>query len=884
MQTANRTLLYTLAFILLTIPIASNAQSALQFVPITPCRIVDTRNTGMPLIGGIPQNFAVQGSQGMCAGIPASAAAYSFNVAVVPQGPLGYLTVWPAGENQPVVATLNSLDGRVKSVAAVVGAGTSPSGNVSVYASNTTDLVLDLDGYFEAPDSTVPTLSLYTISPCRVLDTRSGGQYLMGGNTYTYPVSGLCNIPSGAMGYSLNFTAVPHQPLGYLTAWPTGQPQPIAATLNAPTGTVTANASLIEAGDGGQLNVFASNDTDLVIDANGYFAPPGFAPDGLSLFTGTPCRVLDTRPNGQFTGTIPVEMVIGACGLPGNAAAVVVNATVVPPGPLGYLTLWANGQIQPVVATLNAVDGEVTNNLAVVPTSNGYINAFASNPTQLVVDLFDYFAIPSGLNGNYTFTVDGYNTSTGGQPPSPSPCQFTPQGTVGPFVMAGSFVATPDSPYDGNGTVRGVLDLNCSNLNPNLNQPLNVSFNGSYSIQPNGLGTMTITPTLNTPFHLSISVSSTGNGRLVLNNEAASYLPNAWGTGAINVQNPAALSPQQIVGNFASGFSGVDPSLNRYAGAGAYVVSQTQNVTGSAYTNDNGTVLPLLVSGALTSLDSTTGRGHATLIDNGLQTNWIYYVTSANEMTFLEVDALNQPGANLVLQTMLRQSTSTFDNTFLNGVGVVRASGLSQSDKKKRRLQGGGTSDVVLGLLTTDGAGNGMISLDENNGGTLTQQQMYQGTYSVSSNGLVSLTGFGNGPPPLFYLVDKNEAFVLGQDSSVASGFLVPQGGAPFSNATAIGNYWGGSYMPVTLNVTDSVTWAFADGNGNLNGTNTFSGPLGTSSADFSATYSVDATGRITLTNNGTLDAILYVISPTRVALLPATDPNPSVSVFGSTN
>jgi hypothetical protein len=86
------------------------------------------------------------------------------------------------------------------------------------------------------------------------------------------------------------------------------------------------------------------------------------------------------------------------------------------------------------------------------------------------------------------------------------------------------------------------------------------------------------------------------------------------------------------------------------------------------------------------------------------------------------------------------------------------------------------------------------------------------------------------------------------------------------------------------MDVTDSVTQVFTDGNGNLNGTNVDSGSGGVGGGSFSGTYSVDATGRMTLTENESLVGILYVISPTRVALLPAIDSNPSVAVSGSTN
>lgn len=50
---------------------------------------------------------------------------YSLNVTVVPQGPLGYLTIWPEGEGQPDVSTMNSPDGRIKANAAVVPGGVS---------------------------------------------------------------------------------------------------------------------------------------------------------------------------------------------------------------------------------------------------------------------------------------------------------------------------------------------------------------------------------------------------------------------------------------------------------------------------------------------------------------------------------------------------------------------------------------------------------------------------------------------------------------------------------------------------------------------------------------------------------------------------------------
>ena len=120
-----------------------------QFVPVPACRVVDTRNAngqfgGPSIQGGTARSFILP--QNSNCPIPTTATAYSLNVTVVPQGSLGYLTIWPTGEHQPTVSTMNSLDGRIKANAAIVPAGLQQA--VSVYASNTTDVVLDIDGYF----------------------------------------------------------------------------------------------------------------------------------------------------------------------------------------------------------------------------------------------------------------------------------------------------------------------------------------------------------------------------------------------------------------------------------------------------------------------------------------------------------------------------------------------------------------------------------------------------------------------------------------------------------------------------------------------------------------------------------------------------------------
>jgi hypothetical protein len=147
----------------------------------------------------------------------------------------------------------------VKSNAAIVPAGT--GGAISVFASNTTDVVLDVNGYFVR--ATVPSaLAFFPFTPCRIADTRTvaaplGGPSLVGGQSRSFRiVSSTCGVPSSAQAYSLNFAAVPPGPLGFVTAFPTGQSQPPVSSLNDVTGTVAANAVIVPAGTGGGIDVF----------------------------------------------------------------------------------------------------------------------------------------------------------------------------------------------------------------------------------------------------------------------------------------------------------------------------------------------------------------------------------------------------------------------------------------------------------------------------------------------------------------------------------------------------------------------------------------------------------------------------------------------------
>jgi hypothetical protein len=130
----------------------SPALPPLPFIALNPCRVADTRGNGFtgaygppPLIASATRSFTIAGQ----CGIPASAAAVSFNFAALNVGAAGDLRVFPAGGGVPTVSTLN-YNGNTPNIAnaAVVPLGT--AGAITVQADATSiDLIIDVNGYYD---------------------------------------------------------------------------------------------------------------------------------------------------------------------------------------------------------------------------------------------------------------------------------------------------------------------------------------------------------------------------------------------------------------------------------------------------------------------------------------------------------------------------------------------------------------------------------------------------------------------------------------------------------------------------------------------------------------------------------------------------------------
>ncbi len=399
-------------------PATAAQTTGLRFVSMAPCRVMETRaeynfqgRTGPfapPYLRTAETRTLPLRSSNVCS-IPSDAKAYVLNVTAVPRGPLDFVTLWPSGQPRPTYWTLRSPDGQIVANSAIVQAGT--NGAIDLYTSNDTDLILDISGYFtDAPAA----LAFYPLTPCRLVDTRVqyrpqagpfGPPSLTAQASRRIPVrtSTACPVPPQAAAYALTLTVAPPGPLQYLTAWPSGGPQPNVSTINSPAGRTLANSVIVPAGVDGSIDVFAYNATDLIIDITGYFAPDD-SQNGLLYFPVTQCRASDTTSAG-FSGDLgrpfyadgaarTLAIPFSSCGgIPATARAYALTATAMPFDAMPFLTLWPTGQPQPNASILNAFEGQTATNAAIIAAgANGSIDLFTYRRTDVVLDLSGYFA------------------------------------------------------------------------------------------------------------------------------------------------------------------------------------------------------------------------------------------------------------------------------------------------------------------------------------------------------------------------------------------------------------------------------------------------------------------------------------------------------------
>ena len=135
-----------------------------------------------------------------------------------------------------------------------------------------------LDDVFFTRQNT--TGSFYTVTPCRIIDTRTpdgafGGPAFAPLSTRTFAIPGNCEVPVDATAVAANLTVTNATGAGHFIVYAAGTPQPSTSTLNFSSRQTRANNAILTLGVSGQITVFCTlpfgGTADLVLDVAGYF-------------------------------------------------------------------------------------------------------------------------------------------------------------------------------------------------------------------------------------------------------------------------------------------------------------------------------------------------------------------------------------------------------------------------------------------------------------------------------------------------------------------------------------------------------------------------------------------------------------------------------------
>jgi hypothetical protein len=406
---------------------------ASKYVPVTPCRVFDTRPHGAT--GVCPGAPAISGPFGpgqtravpfapLTGGVvPAGTTAVVLNLTAVNATNPTFLTVYPQGAVRPLASNLNVSNGSPVANLVTVQVGAIP-GNLLVYnLAGRVNVIADLEGYFITPVLAPSANGYVPVTPCRAVDTRGGvvgpcsaapkvpRAKLGPGGRLTVKLTGVGGIPASSTvkAVTLNLTATGASRGTFETVYPAGAALPVATSLNVSSSAPIANLVTVPLSSAGSITIYNLIGTvDVIADIAGYYV----AGSGSSYMPVTPCRAFDSRTGTgdcnpslggviqQLQAAVPVQLQIpGIAGMPGTAAgikAIVFNLTAVGASRSTFLSVYPAGMPLPTISNLNVVKGLPSANLVVVRTSQsapaGYIqihNEFGA--VDFVVDIAGYY-------------------------------------------------------------------------------------------------------------------------------------------------------------------------------------------------------------------------------------------------------------------------------------------------------------------------------------------------------------------------------------------------------------------------------------------------------------------------------------------------------------
>jgi hypothetical protein len=384
------------------------------YVPVTPFRIVDTRTgatdpatyAGKTLVGAASLNVQVTGVGTVP--VPATASAAVLNITVTNTTEPGFVTVYPGGGTLPLVSNLNFT--AAETVANLVTVPLSSAGIATIYNSaGSTDVIVDVEGYYTSTPSVNGSGLYNSISPVRALGALDFGAPVGPNAAVPVQVTGtITGVPATATAVVVNATAAHGSAASFLTVYPAGVTTvPTASNVNFSAGEAVANRVTVAVGTGGQIEVYNHAGTvDVDVDVDGYYTGAGGTGSVFVPLT-TPVRVTDTRGATPLNGT-PIaantsesfNLATTLSAIPTTASSVVGNFTVISGDASGYLSVYPSSTtVHPVSSSVNWTANETVPNFTIADTnSTGSVEVYnsAGGTINLLIDVFGYFTA-SGL-------------------------------------------------------------------------------------------------------------------------------------------------------------------------------------------------------------------------------------------------------------------------------------------------------------------------------------------------------------------------------------------------------------------------------------------------------------------------------------------------------
>jgi Putative Ig domain len=666
----------------------------------------------------------------------------------------------------------------------------------------------------------------------------------------------------------------------------TVQPHPSIVTTSLPAGSINGAYSATVAASGGVAPFTWS-------------LASGALPGGLTLGSSTSDTVtISGTPTAQgtFTFTVQVTDSTGATAISGSLTITVSNLAITTTSPLPTGTAgasysaqfaasggtapyqWsvATGSTLPAGLTLSA-SGLLSGTPTTQATSTfGITVTDSETPAAAVTQTFSLTVSGATgaavLSGNYAFEFSGFNSN----------------GTV---VAAGSFFA------DGAGNIKnGIEDLNTM-----AGPPKNQTFTGTYTLGADNRGTMT----LNLPsatYTYAFAVDTTGAHARFIQFDTSGIR----GSGEMDLQSVTTCGANTINGDYAFGLSGSQSTLGGSAAgpvamAGRFTATPPVQAgfagslsNGELDANTPGLIVPAAPATAGQPLSGTyqttsqAGRCTMTVLPTSLPSmTFSVYPVSTTESFVVETDAVSATTPLLMAGTVLQQAGYPFTNP--SGGFTTGATSIAGLTGQFLAASTTYVPDVAIASLTTTGANSFTLSVTENQAGTAASAT---GTANFVNSDIFGRVATNVSFPivPVFYMIDQNEAFCVGELlNEPFFGIFEPQAAGPFTASAIKGTFVEGTSEPATTAVRDVSGTITLDGTNAVSGTQDQStSATNTAAQTVTGTYTITSStagsGTITLTAPSAFTGSFFAISPTQLVMVTTTsgDTNPVVVFLGN--